>query len=237
MLRMQFGTLIMGCCVLAFPAFAANPPANICVEVVAWMDELQAKAVTPASPGQEGKPQQAAQARPEEAKRPEVSTAVEQGGRGAAPKPGGQDEAQTTSGLSGPVTASGPGAAGPQGAAQETAKSGSVNPKPDADQQKAVTEKPAEPKTPPPSLFAIEKARLSAGADDIDGCAAAVRDMRLAGVALPAPLIALSALKPELRRTMPPKGPAPGVPAIPPSGIAPAPPPGGAPAGAEQPAK
>lgn len=230
MLRVQFSVALIGCCVLAAPSCAANPPANICTEVVAWMDELQAKAAAPGAPGQQSQPQ-GAQSRTEDAKRPETSTAVEQGGRGAVRQPGGQDEPQMTSGLSGPVTANGPGAAGPQGAAQETAKSGSVNPKPDADQQKSATAKPVEPKAPAPSQYAVEKARLSAGAADLDGCAAAVRDMRLAGVALPAPLIALAALKPELRRTMAPRGPAPGLPAIPPSGIAPDAA-GGAPSGA-----
>lgn len=42
----------------------------------------------------------------------------------------------------------------------------------------------------------------------------------MAGVPLPAPLIALAALKPELR-AMAPRGPAPGVPPIPPSGVKP----------------
>lgn len=195
-----------------------NPPANICLELTAYLDQSQKVGAqqaatapqTATASGQPGAPGPAA-----------TATAVEQASRAGATAPAGQDEAQRTSGMSGPVPKGGPGAAGPQGNAQEASNSGSANPKPDGDKPLAqASQKPPEPKTPSPDPKAIDKGRQAAAGNDLDGCSAAVRDMRMAGVPLPAPLIALAALKPELR-AMAPQGPAPGVPPIPPSGVKP----------------
>lgn len=206
-------------CALTAPALAANPPANICVELTGWIAELQPKPAGRQASAQALQQERAGQGAAENAGSPAVSTAVEEARPGGGQTPEGTDPVQRSSGISGSVTPEGPGAAGPQGDAQESAKSGAINPKPeDKAQQSAETAKPQEPKAPPPSAEAIEKARQSAGAADVEACAAVVRDMRLAGVALPTPLIALAALKPELLRAAP-QGPAPGVPPIPPSGV------------------
>lgn len=241
MRRLSPGLLaFVSTCALAAPSFAQqqpNPPANVCVELTSFLDQAQ-KAAAGAPPAQApgkapaqqqaAKPAEQQQASGQQASPPGQSqgggggTAVEQADRTGAPRPSGQDQPQRSSGMSGPVTDHGPGAAGPQGDAQERAKSAAPNPKPDGQPQQAQaqTQKPPEPKAPPPSPQAVEKARQSAGANDLEGCSGAVRDMRLAGVALPGPLIALAALKPELR-AMAPQGPAPGIPPIPSSGVQP----------------
>ncbi len=225
MTRLTFIASLLGACAFSAPAFAANPPANICVELTAWIDQTTkadgGKAATAANTPASQAPAD-----------PKTATAVEpaRGGdaaRGAVAAPGGQDQPQQSSGLSAPVPNVGPGAAGPQGETQERAKSSQANPKPAA-QAPAATAAPAAPaapaeaKAPPASPEALEKVRQSASANDLDGCAAVAREMRLAGVALPNPIIALAALKPELRNTAP-QGPAPGVPPIPPSGVTQAP--------------
>lgn len=228
----------LGSCALASMAFAqqaamqpvrqANPPANICVELSSFLDLSQKPAGQPtvASPGAQqstGAGQQQTAAAQPGGQSGDKATAVEAPSRGDAALPSTQGESPRTSGLSGPVPNGGPGAAGPQGDAQETAKSGEVNPKPDGAKPVAqATQKPPEPKSPPPDPQAIEKGRQAAGSNDLNTCGGVVRDMRLAGVALPPPLIALAALKPELRAQAP-QGPAPGLPPIPPSGVKPPP--------------
>lgn len=214
MLRLMLVTSVLGAGAAFTPAVAANPPANICVELTAWIEQLNTAGIAKTAANT------AASQTPVD---PKTVTAVEppKGGSATA-APAGQDQPQQNSGLSGPVRNDGPGASGPQGDAQETAKSGTVNPKP-VEVAKSATTKPAptstsEPKAPPATPQALEKVRQSAGANDLDGCAAVAREMRLAGVALPNPIIALAALKPELRNTAA-QGPAPGVPPIPASGL------------------
>ena len=271
MRRTRLAVVLMASCGLAGPALASNPPADICAELVGWLDQLQAQAAQPA-PAQQPAGQGATNQQPanqqqasqqqggqqtagpgqDAAPRRDLNTAVEQAKPAGSNAPGGQDHAQTTSGMTGPVTSAGPGAAGPQGGAQESSKSGAANPQ--AAEQKpaqgaeaakpgeppkpaaAAQARPADPKAPPPDPKAVEKARQSAQAHDVQSCRSVVRDMRLAGVALPGPLIALAALRPDYAAagqppgqapvqqggaTQPP-GPAPGLPPIPPSGIPPA---------------
>ena len=263
---------LLASCGMTTLAQAAKAPADICVELVGWLDQRQAQAPTPAGqqaavqpsspqqrqpgqppaqqqPGQPPARQQASGAQ-ETGPRRDLNTAVEQPRQVNPQKPGGRDEPQRTSGMTGPVTSAGPGAAGPQGDAQETAKSGAPNPRPDAEQRqgaqapkpKPVAQaKPPDAKPPAPDPQTIEQARRSAQAQNHQACRAVVRDMRLAGVALPGPLIALAALRADYapagqmsrgQGTMgvqPQQGPAPGVPPIPPSGIPPAAQPGGQP--------
>ena len=263
---------LLASCALPTLAQAANAPADVCVELVGWLDQREAQAAGAQKPGgaaqasaqPAGQPpaanqppgQQQAGVGQDAAPRRDLNTAVEQAKPADPQKPGGQDEPQRTSGMTGPVTSAGPGAAGPQGAAQETAQSGAPNPKADGanqpgqapqpqkpgDQPKpAAQAKPPEPQAPAPNPQAIEQARRSAQAQDRQGCRAIVRDMRLAGVALPSPLIALAALRADYAAagqtpqaqgatgSTQQQGPAPGVPPIPPSGIPPGPPQGGEP--------
>lgn len=226
--RLSLSMALLCSCAMTAAAQTSNPPANICVELTGWISDSQQKAGSAAA-GQRGAANQqqstgeqtAAQAPQQEGATqesgdPAISTAVEQARPGGEQTPRGTDAVQRSAGVSGSVTQEGPGASGPQGDAQETAKSGSGNPKPE--ERGDLAPKPPEPEAPPPSAEAVEKARQAAGANDLDGCAATVRDMRLAGVALPGPLLALAALKPELLQKAP-QGPAPGVPPIPPSGV------------------
>ena len=145
---------LLASCAMTTLAQAAKAPADICAELVGWLDQRQAQAAgAPAPAGQPPAPQQAGQQQPpaqqeagqpparqrasgveEPAPRRDLNTAVEQARSADPQKPGGQDEPQRTSGMTGPVTSAGPGAAGPQGDAQETAKSGAPNPRPDAEQ-------------------------------------------------------------------------------------------------------
>jgi hypothetical protein len=241
---------LLGAMAFAAPAYAANPPANICIELSAWIDQIhKAGAAQGGVAGQQqgipGGGQQAAIQKPAAPQTPQSAqagqsgqqgggTAVEQPSPGAQQIPGGQDTTQQTSGISGQVPDQGPGVAGPQGAAQESAKSSAENPKAAGAKPTAELQKPPEPKAPPPSPQAIDRSRQVAGSNDLEGCTSIVKDMRVAGVALPAPLIALAALKPELLQTAP-QGPAPGVPPIPPSGLAPQPQPGVQPPATVQP--
>ena len=231
-------TLTLLCsCALASAAYAQkpnsqstaqpNPPANICVELSSFFDQTQKAAASQSPTSAPGTPQPASAGQQQAAasqhggQSGDTATAVEAPSRGGASLPSSQGESQQTSGMSGPVPAGGPGAAGPQGNAQETSKSGEVNPKPDGTKPVAQTaQKPPDAKAPPPDAQALTKGRQAAGSNDLEGCTGVVRDMRFAGVALPPPLIALAALKPELRAKTP-QGPAPGVPLIPPSGIEP----------------
>ncbi|MDB5509307.1 MAG: hypothetical protein JWL93_1776 [Hyphomicrobiales bacterium] len=203
------------------PAVATSKtsqPADLCVELSAYVPKetssAKADETTGASPGT-GTAVQAPKAETEQ------------------PKVGGTDNAQQTSGLSAPITKEGTGASGPQGDAQEAAKSAQPNPKPDAQsgsagaepkrqddgkpmtgQQSAAgqqsstsaqTSKPPAPpsataKAPPPTSEALRQAKTSISSKDQTACRAAIQTMRRAGVALPAPLIALGALDPKLFR-------------------------------------
>lgn len=195
-----------------------SQPADLCVELSAYVQKETSAAkgeeTSGASPGA-GTAVQAPKAETEQ------------------PKVGGTDNAQQTSGLSAPITKEGTGASGPQGDAQEVAKSAQPNPKPDAQsgstgaepkrqddgkpltgQQSAAgqqsstsaqTSKPPAPpsataKAPPPSSEALRQAETSIASKDQTACRAAIQTMRRAGVALPAPLIALGALDPKFFR-------------------------------------
>lgn len=225
-LRASSSLAVLCSCALVGTAYAANPPANICIELTNWIEQVQAKAGAAPPPGAAVQPQRNASRQSERGRSEEGGggTAVEQP-RGAPATPSGQDTAQKHSGVSGQVPDGGPGAAGPQGQAQESSKSGAINPQADARKLEApAPARPAVDKAPPPTPQDIDKARRSAGGNDLEGCSAVVREMRIAGVALPSTLIALAALKPEVRQ-MAPQGPAPGVPPIPPSGTQPGEPP------------
>ncbi|SFU65535.1 hypothetical protein SAMN02799631_01618 [Methylobacterium sp. 174MFSha1.1] len=119
----------------------------------------------------------AAQAQP-------APAAVQAPDKGAAQLPsGGAGETQQKSGLSGPVAQNGPGASGPQGQAQA--------------QSQAAPAPSGAPAQKGPSPEQVAQVDAAAGANDIQACRAAARAMRKAGVVMPAPLLALSALDPK----------------------------------------
>ena len=39
MIRLSLSATLLGACVFSAPALAANPPANICVELTAWIEQ------------------------------------------------------------------------------------------------------------------------------------------------------------------------------------------------------
>jgi hypothetical protein len=139
-------------------------PANICQELVAFVHPP-----APAAPA--GSPP------------PQTATAVQAPAQGqpAPTASSAAGETQQKSGLSGPVTQSGPGASGPQGEAQKAAPA-------------AAPPAAAATGAPKPSPEMIEQADAAARNNDIVGCRDTARKMRIAGVALPAPLLALTAL-------------------------------------------
>ncbi|WP_336489904.1 hypothetical protein [Methylobacterium nigriterrae] len=150
---------------------ASGRPANLCKELVAFLHPPAPE------PGGGGPP-------------PQAATAVQAPAQDKpVPKPADAGAPQQQSGQSGPIPNSGPGAAGPQGNAQ---KDSQAAPKPD---------KPAAPpasSAPKPSAEAVARGDSAAGANDIAGCRSVAQDMRRAGVAMPAPLLALAAMDPRL---------------------------------------
>ncbi len=169
---------------LTHTGLAHAAPANLCRELTAYLDQLKpAAAQGPAGP-QAAAPSSGQQG---------GATAVEQGGAqssGAKPQPGGQDPTQKASGMTGPVPESGGSAAGPQGRAQEAARSAEPAPKA-AEPPPAAA---AQPKAPDPSPQVMAQARKAAEGNDLAGCRDAAQQMRRAGVALPTPLLTLAAM-------------------------------------------
>ncbi|TGD96258.1 hypothetical protein [Methylobacterium nonmethylotrophicum] len=110
-----------------------------------------------------------------------ATAAVQAPDRGAAQQPSaGAGETQQKSGLSGPVAQTGPGASGPQGQAQAQSQAAP-----------APAGAPAQKGPSPEQVAAVDAA---AGANDLPACRAAAQSIRRAGVVMPAPLLALSAL-------------------------------------------
>lgn len=156
----------------ARPTTAQRGPANICQELVAFL-QPKPPAPAPAAGGPGAAPAPApggaapaAQAAPAQAA-PAQAAAAPAAGQGSPPPAPGQTSPtgqgttpQATSGVSAPV---------PQ--AQTAAK---------------------------PSPVSLEEAQALAGSNNLRGCQEAAQKMRRAGVSLPAGLIALAALKPEL---------------------------------------
>ena len=147
------------------PGAGSGKPANICQELIAFVHPPAPAAPTGSPP-------------------PQAATAVQAPAQGqpaptASPAAG---EPQQKSGLSGPVAQTGPGASGPQGEAQKAAPPAAPPP---------ATAATGAPK---PSPEMIEQVDAAARNNDIVGCRDTARKMRVAGVALPAPLLALTAL-------------------------------------------
>jgi hypothetical protein len=146
---------------------ARGVPANICQELVAF---LQPKPPAPAPAGAAASPP-APQAAP---------------GAPPAQAPGAAPGAPAASPQA--ATAAQPGAPGSpaaQGAGPSVQASGQPAPVPQA----ATAPKPS---------MSLEDAETLARANDLRGCQEGAQKMRRAGVALPAGLLALAALKPEL---------------------------------------
>lgn len=158
-------------------------PANLCQELVAFVHQPDPALKADAPP-------------------PQLATAVsakKEGSDSAKPSDVGGAPAQN-SGQSGQITASGPGASGPQGDAQnKAAPTGSTATA--AGAPKPAPSAPATPGAPPspkPSPEDVQQAETAAGTNDLRGCRTVSQGMRRRGVVMPSPLLALSALKLEL---------------------------------------
>lgn len=177
------------------PGAGIGKPANLCQELLAFVHQPD--------------PSQKADTQPAQ-----LATSVQ------APKQGSEESKpsgtagtpQQTSGQSGQISNAGPGAAGPQGQSQNAAApsgaTANVAPTlrsaPQAQGQPAppaAPAKPAAPSAPKPTAEAVQKVEQAAGGNDLQICRAVGQQMRRAGVALPAPLLALMALKSELLET------------------------------------
>ncbi|MEA1833317.1 hypothetical protein U8607_14625 [Methylobacterium durans] len=151
----------------------SGKPANLCKELVAYVHPpAPPPAPAPAPGASSAQPAPAVQA-------PQPG----QPSGGASPAAG---DTQQKSGLSGPVPQSGPGASGPQGTAQAEAKPAAPPP--------AAPATPAPPPPLKPTPEMIERVDAAARDNNIAACRDAARQMRVAGIPMPAPLLALSAL-------------------------------------------
>ncbi|TNC11964.1 hypothetical protein FF100_17110 [Methylobacterium terricola] len=161
-------------------AEAAGPPANLCQELVAFVHPKAPDAPAASAPQP-------------------AAVAVSAPKQGEAQQPsGGAGEVQQKSGLSGPVAQTGPGASGPQGQAQAQSQAAPAQAAPaQAAPAPAAAAPVAAPAPKKPSPEQIAQVDAAAGANDIQACRAAARSMRVAGVVMPAPLIALAALDPK----------------------------------------
>jgi hypothetical protein len=197
----------------AAPAPAGQPagasarsgkPADLCAEVLAFVHPpAPAAASAPAAAGAPASPQAQAAAAQPPANAATAVTAPAQSGSAPQPSSGGGAPQQSSS-LSGQVTPSGPGAAGPQGAAQPGAggpppASGDAKPPAPqpAPQQAAAAPAPAAPAAPPPpkpTAAQIEKVETAARDHNLQACHGVAQEMRKAGIVMPPPLLALAAL-------------------------------------------
>lgn len=154
------------------PQQASGKPANLCQELVAFVKQPEPANKAAATP-------------------PQQSTAVSNpSGKTEGGKPADGGEPQKTSGLSGAVSETGNGPA-PGAATGNPAE----NPNAKAN---AAAKPPPPPPTPAPAPkpdpATVEKLEAAAGANDLAACREAARSMRVAGVVLPPPLLALAAL-------------------------------------------
>jgi len=159
---------------------SAGKPANLCKELIAFVHQPEAATKTAETP-------------------PQLATAVTaRKSDGTSTKPSAPGTPQNTSGQSGQITASGPGAAGPQGDAQNKIAPVGSTATASGPATSASVAAPAAPLAPKPSAENVQQLENAAGIDDVQGCRAAAQTMRRAGVVMPSPLLALSAMSPKL---------------------------------------
>ena len=159
-------------------------PANLCQELLAFVKQPDP------SQGSEAPPPQLATA--VSAKKDDTPSAKPGDAAGAA---------QQASGQSGQITSSGPGAAGPQGDAQNKAVPAGTTATaagPPKSSSSAVAAASSRPDAHKPTPENVQQVAAAAASNDLLGCRAAAQKMRRAGVVMPGPLLALSALDPKL---------------------------------------
>lgn len=158
----------------------AGRPANLCQELVAFVCQPEASMKAVETPQQ-------------------LATAVT-ARKSSEPseKPSALGTPQNTAGFAGQITASGPGAACPQGAVQNNAAPAGSTTTASGPAKAAPVTAPAAPR---PSAENVRQIEDAAGTNDLRECWAVAQSMRRAGVAMPAPLLALAAMSPQLLET------------------------------------
>jgi hypothetical protein len=156
---------------------AAMGPANICQELVAFMQgpPAAAPAATPAKPGGGSPSGEAVPQKPQDKTSSAEAASGQSGPAHEAPKPH-------------------PGSTSETGASKAELKSGLSAPVPTA--PAAATKE---------AVLTLAQAQQFAAANDIRACRDAARKLRLAGVAMPPPLLALVALDLRYQQTAAPR--------------------------------
>ena len=162
-------------------ALAQSGRADLCAELASFVEKQS-----------QAQPAKAADNAPPK----EASTAVQAPAPKDGAHAGGSDQAQQSSGISGPVTHGGPGAAGPQGQAQEQSRTGEPNAK--AQAASPPPHEVAQPTPPAPQQDLAQQGREAAQGKDVLACRDVTQKMRRAGLDMPADLLVLGALDAKL---------------------------------------
>ncbi|MCJ2037340.1 hypothetical protein [Methylobacterium sp. J-068] len=179
--RLPFAALLLSSSLIATSAFAqdaapAGGPANLCGELLAFVKKPEEKKQEAATP-------------------PAQATAISNSsGKSDAQPSASGGQPQQNSGLSGPVNAQ---AKAPTSDTRAPVSAGNTV----LAQANAAAKSPAPPGAPAPSPkpdeALIARIDAAAAANDQVACRAAARAMRVAGVIMPPPLLALAALNPK----------------------------------------
>lgn len=206
--RLPFAALLLSSCLVAPAAFAQDAapapaaaptkgPANLCQELVAFVQKPEEKKQEAATPAKQ-------------------ATAVSNSSGKSEGQPStGAGEPQQKSGLSGPTNADTKAPSSDTKAPATEAKAPASDTRaptsdtraPVSDGKTVMTQANASAKSPPPpgapapspkpDPAVIAQLETAAGANDQTACRAAARAMRVAGVVMPPPLLALAALNPK----------------------------------------
>ena len=169
-------------------------PANICQELLAFMTAPDPDAPAPEKP--------AAAASTQAAPAAAAPDAEADGGDSSSALAGTTDTQKTTAAEAGPETNSAQEITGQEGVAtdapseesNQSAASGSVEDAPQKESRAAPVPPADVTSTPRESVLTVEAAEQLASANDLGRCQEAAREMRVAGVDMPPPLISLAAL-------------------------------------------
>ncbi len=170
-------------------------PANLCQEVLAFMKASPPEAAAPAGAAKPAEPQ-AQQSASAEQNAPSQDSAAEQGTTDADPAQADEESgsAQEITGQDGVATDA------PQ-SDKDNAASGSATNAPQKESRAAPVPPADVTSTPKESVLTVEAAERLASANDIAQCQKRAREMRVAGVDMPPPLMALAALDLQYHRT------------------------------------
>jgi len=162
----------------------AGKPANLCQELVAFMKAPPEKKAAPAKPAAAVKPA----APPASPKDTSALAGTTRAGDGATAKPENTaNSSQAVTGQKGVATDA------PE-PSNHNAAAGSVANAPQKESRSAPLPPADVASTPKESVITTEKAESLVATNDIAQCQGIARQMRVAGVAMPPPLIALAAL-------------------------------------------